>query len=221
MIPAIIITMPRSGSQMLFSALQTHPELTICAWPWDDNDLIRQAAKFYAEAGKGCRVLITHHNWANNWSVNHCGMAIDTMWRRLAEITSGRAILLRRDNYLKRYLSIKITEKLGISVAVPRTKHVKVDFNPEEFMVRMSHSYKCWRRVMSIFPEAKVLTYKDLCDDWHNAIRASQVHLGLQPMLIKKLTCQQETRMIADIVSNYGEMERFFQTEMPWQEWIR
>ena len=221
MIPAIIITMPRSGSQMLCRALSQNPGIVIQSWPWEDDNLMAQAAGFYAEGRERCRAIITHHNWGNEWARRHCQVSIDEMWGRLREMTNGRAILLRRDNYLRRYLSIKVTEKLGISVDAPRGKQVKVDFIPEEFMTRMAHSYKCWRRIMLVFPEAKILTYKDLCDDWHNAVWSSQVHLGLRPKLIKQMTYQQETRMVADIVSNYREMERFFQTEIGWQEWIR
>lgn len=215
---AIIISQPRSGTQMLAAGLGQHPDVGIYSWPTKDENLWQQVNEIH-ENSFSVTVITTHHYWGEEWAQKYCGATLDEFWTRMSEL-HDRAILLRRNNPLKRYVSEEITKTLGIGVTAPRSKDPKVIVDPRDFVRQMISSYEYWDRIQQHFPDALVISYEALDELWGSTICRIQRYLGLTEMKLLPITYRQESRPLCDIIKNYGEVRQFLASRLTWTDWV-
>lgn len=204
---------------MLAFALRNHPDVAYQHWPIGNGDFWEEIEEFHRGQAP-VSIITTHHNWGENWAKNQCGMLLEDVWVRLAEM-HDKAVLVRRENPLKRYLSIKVSETLGIYVTEPRKETIRITINPLEFARWAIWTSDLWARMREHFHDALIFSYEQLTAYWPFIIGAVQRHLGLWEMPLSPVTIKQEVRPLEDIVENYDELTAFFEKELNWADWLK
>lgn len=204
---------------MLSFALRQHPDIVVYPWPQREEELWDEIEQFHSGSHRNCSIVTTHHNWGDNWAGNHCKISLDEMWANL-EGRHNRAVLIRRENPLKRYLSIEITKVLGISVIEPRKEAVCIKVDPIGFAKWMVGEIELWQRMSYHFNNALVFSYEQLTAYWKEIIDTIQKHFRLKTVDLPLVTVRQETRPLKEVVENYDEIKRFFEKEFGWRRWL-
>lgn len=208
----LLVTQARSGTQMLESALKSHPDVVLNSWSGRDGKGIMGLYDFReldgeTEPGRRFRITSTHQ-WGEAYAINTFGMGLEKFWR-LVGYFFPRAIILGRRNQLRRFLSQKVASKVGFDVAVERPRHPKVNLNVPELVTTVMYMVDNQLAVERAFPDALVLAYEDLVMDWPSWAGVIQDFIGLEPMDIRPTTHRWETRPVPDIIANWSpEMEQ-------------
>lgn len=208
----LLVTQARSGTQMLESALQFHPDLVLNSWSGRDGKGVMGLYDFReldeeTEPGRRFRITSTHQ-WGEEFVNNLFGMSREKLWK-LVGYFFPRTIILGRRNQLRRFLSQKVASKVGFDVKEKRPRHPKVNLVVPELVTTVMYMVDNQLAVERAFPDALVLAYEDLVTDWPYWAGITQEFIGLEPIDIRPATHRWETRPVQDIIMNWSlEMER-------------
>lgn len=209
MIKAIIITQPRSGTQMIYNALRQRADIDTYFWPQTDKPMEELDKRYSRQDGNS--ILFVHHHWGPRWSRNYCKMPLKSLWRLMSEI-HDHAIFLQRKDVVARYLSVKIGYQIGFQTDKPRIKSPKVRFDVKDFARWLEDDNRLTKFIGSQFPAAFRCYYRQLVTAWEPMIFCIQKHLGLNPVDLPLLTYKWETRPVSEIVENFAEVKEIIET---------
>lgn len=224
MVPFVIVADVRTGSTLLSTSLDAHPEIrcygelfhgldlpdnqldSICRHDLAAGQLI--AAAFSAEArAVGFRAMLflppaTHPQWAGVWE--HLGG-----WPDL------RVIWLARRDRLSQYASMLVAQQTAVyhpydndPLLRPENRPT-ITVDPEAFRqwVRQRDRLSAVRRRQLAARPGLELDYEALTGDWADSIGQVQQFLGVAPLPLTQGKRKQETRPLAEVIENYHELE--------------
>lgn len=212
----LIITQPRSGTQMLERALSSHPDVAMRTWstsqdnPHPVMDLYGFRDMDWQEKERPFRGTVTH-SWGEQFTRRIFGMGLDRHWR-IVGYFFPRVVLLTRSNQLHRYLSYQISDLFdywGVHDRRPGNPVVDLDF--EQFLAFLHDTNIYWSAVLRAFPNALVLTYEDLDLHWLKTWPRLLDFLGIGQVAVVPSTMKQEFRPAREIIGNWSpELENKF-----------
>ena len=205
-----VLSLPRCGSNMLATALDTHPELHNFGELLHHRRYRRQIMRY------GTREWLIRNDLQENdffvahfTSPDHPKVKVQHVdfWNWMSR-THGRVILLQRENILRRAVSLAMLHKTGAwqrrDGDPPNSEKVHIS---TAFLRRVytetTHAYSCIKR---LFPNGLRVTYEQLCRSQDTTLRRVQEYLGVATMQLSVRTLQQELRPLSDVVSNYSQL---------------
>ncbi len=206
----------RSGTMMLNNMLEQHPAVRLHNLYSRDTEIQENRSANYHYSWKtfqwqelpqgvthlGTTMHRVDHDWIRQWTA----FSPSRYWAMLAD-SHSRTICLRRENLLRRFLSIKVGAKLyTLDVLTPRES--KGDPGPivlplvgfSEFVVE---TYRLHDEIDSQLPGRLDVTYEALARDPQGIITEVQEYLRLPVLNLPVVTFRQETRPLSMAVSNY------------------
>lgn len=225
MTPFAIVADLRTGSTLLSSSLDQHPEVRCLGellHPRDFADnrpagtpnpraldgraLVRRAlapAQGLAAAGFRAMVFLplpSQPAWANAWEA-------------LARTEGLRVIYLTRGDRLAQYASLAIATRLGVwhpagEPPVPAERRPRLRIEPHELAAWTRERERLYelRRAQLGRKPALELRYEQLAEDWPEAIGRVQAFLGVTPLPLAPAKHKQEVRPLAEVIENYEEV---------------
>jgi len=211
----ILITQARSGTQLVERALETHPDIVIRSWNVRDTNGVMALYGFRAldneyEAKARFRGTSTHQ-WGEEFIRNITHMEARKFWK-VVSYFFPRAIILNRENQLRRYLSHKVASIKGFSVAEPRNGHPVIDLDIGELIFSIQYTIANQMATEEAFPDAKIVEYEDLLNNWEQTIGDIQAFIGAEVLPLQPITHRWETRPVSEIINNWDRrLERRLQ----------
>ncbi len=228
--PYIILSRPRSGSNLLFTALKSHPNI-ICfneVFGWDKEILFKYPG--YRWWAHDPEVVKLRDNRVEDFMDNYIyrshppgtgavGFKLfyrqhrkveRSVWDWLAEHPEVRIIHLQRRNALKAFVSHKLALQTKIWVGVVENiEEYQVEVNPEE-LINYINALEHWQQqIPKLYPEHPVqhLWFEDLVRDFENKCRmlCDFLEVPFHPMKIG--TPQQGRYDLRQVVANWEEVE--------------
>ncbi|MDJ0742009.1 MAG: hypothetical protein QNJ32_01470 [Xenococcaceae cyanobacterium MO_167.B27] len=216
----LLLTCPRSGTHMLKSSLEAHPNV-ICLtemfnpdyiegkYPYDDSIPAKQVLdKFIycdydpeVKAVGFClhRIGAKFGNWPRLWDI-------------LRDMKDLYVLSLSRENLLRRYLSVQLQQIKNLDKADLKP----MVFDPE----KLEQDFKRQRKKIAEYNERFSnhnifhITYEQMCNDYETMTSKMQDFLGLPPFPLKPGTGKRNNPPISDFVVNYAELkDKFKDTE--------
>ena len=190
-----ISSYPRCGTHMLVTALDSHPALQC------HGELFNP----HTDAGRhGLRKTsaVLEKFWqtdcgfaAHAYIGRRAGQATETaprgifqdFWSHIPPDT--RVISLRRRNHLRRYVShcqAKIRKVWNSETKLAGSTACVISH--KKLLASAAFAETCWKQCLRQFPDAAVIHYEDLCDNWEAATQSLQQYLGVSPHTLKPTT---------------------------------
>lgn len=205
----IILADARTGSHMLQTAINTHPQIDCFGEilnPKSKESMLRdythiEAIKKVFSSEKQCSGFIIHRPWKHLFDA----------WEYLALNKDIKIIIMHRQDMLMRYASLKIAQKTKnwIDFKGDKTSNIKVEFDPLEFETecrRYNNRLKYYSGVFKYHQSMKI-TYENLVVDFHQYIRFICKFFGIQFIELKPSTFRQETRTPEEIFINHNDLK--------------
>jgi LPS sulfotransferase NodH len=212
----VVASLPRSGTHMLSSLLDGHPEIRTEAEifnPYSERNrrhkgqsaewLLRNRAWY--DGPQRIRGVPIHLSHDDPWSV----------WQYLRGLAGIRYLCMRRRNVLEQFVSHEqamVHGRWQVWQDQHRPKVVQLSIDPrrlEQFARRME---TCWERFDDEFASLQHMTvwYEQLCEHTEavsievQRFLGASVVSGLRPGTIKV------GRPLSEVVSNYDQLRRYF-----------
>ncbi len=228
----VIISIPRTGSNLLVGALDSHPEI-ICHYELFHKKAIYTSGKYGKEWINKYSLKLRNNDpmvfleFVNrhtfNKTVKTIGFKIfqgqnDKLLNILIEDKSWLKIILKRNNYLLNYVS-KL-EALKTGKYVSRKKHentgkditVKVKFrNFNSFVRNGKHFYnRIEQKLQQSGQDYYQVEYVNILSlkNRRNILRF--LNVDPDPEYLKEVTVKQNKRKLEDRISNYGKIKKLF-----------
>jgi LPS sulfotransferase NodH len=211
----LLATRGRSGSHMLQTALQQHPQLQCHGElfnPKQTPDKRRWARgtlpavyvqRLLTEAPEGIRRVgfIGHYQQVRR----------DTRILPALRQAKPHVIILYRKNMLAQYVSHVIarrTRRWTTTAPAPTTQKVIVTPAGAFGYFRENRRWieddkRAWRQ----YPQL-VVTYEDLLQHWDDVMQRIFAFLEVPPQPVAPVTCRQEHRRLSEIITNYADLSR-------------
>jgi LPS sulfotransferase NodH len=224
MIPFVIVADLRTGSTLLHSSLDRHPQVRCYGEVLHTDDLpdngfpgvdrrvltgrevVRRAFAAEVVLAAGFRAMIDHPFPSTpQWS---------DAWDALRETIGLRVIVLNRRDRLAQYASMLVAQRTGAWHPSPGEPILRpenrptVTIDPEAFRrwsEERNRLYVLRREQLRDKPSLD-LDYESLASDWAGTIRAVQEFLSVDPLDLGQEKQVQETRPLSEVVENYGEL---------------
>ena len=227
MTPFVILADLRTGSTLLSSTLDRHPEVT--CWgellhtqdfpdncppgadrhALDGRSLVRRAfssrAGRLASSARGFRAMVgqpepTEPQWSSAWD-------------ELAATPGLRVIELRREDRLAQFASLRVAAQTGIYHHSPGDpvltpdERPRFEVDPEELLAwaQERDALFAQRRAQLGRRPFLVLTYEQLTQHWPHAMARVQHFLGVAAHALQPAKQKQETRPLAQVILNYEQ----------------
>lgn len=214
----VILAQPRTGSHLLKTSLEAHPQIS-CAGEILNH---RQAESRLGPPEDGAlrlmQTLATGNRQAVGCVLHACQpdrqwprwRRWESAWPALASDPSIRVIVLRRMQALAQLASWKIAEQtdhwVDQSPFADQRPTVRFDQDELRWFRRWNDALYQWRLSgLSQHPVLEVL-YEDLIVDWDRVVRGLQLFLGVEPQSLPQATSKQETRPLAEVIENFSEL---------------
>lgn len=207
-----LVTQVRSGTYMLFSALESHPEVAAMSWPGaaKEGNPWGRLKGFLRDRQTECKVVCMHQ-WGRAFIVERFGLDVEQFWDKIGSCFDC-GIFLKRKNQLRRYISHLLMEESGRSECEQERGFdplaVRVDIS--DFMESVKSNQLCLEAIVRGFRRNLKwrieISYELLLGRWSETSEQLQGFLGLSVLPIEPNTVQQETRMLPDIIENYEEV---------------
>lgn len=209
-----ISSYPRCGTHMLVTALDSHPELQC------------HGEIFNPRTQPGSHGLRKTAGVLEKFWQPGCGFAAHAyIGRRPKQITETaprgvfqdfwshippgtRVISLRRRNHLRRYVS-HCQAKLR-KVWNSETKPVgstSCVISHKKLLASVAFAETCWKQCLQQFPDALVVYYEDLCDNWGSVTQELQQYLEVAPHALRPST-QKLGGELRDTIANFDELTK-------------
>lgn len=226
MTPFIIVADLRTGSTLLSTSLNRHPQVRCygeifhpddfpdnqldgyCRQELTAREMIAQALALPGFRAIGFRAMVflpppSHPRWADAWS-------------HLAELDDLRVLYLSRRDRLAQYASMLIAEQTGVyhpydndPLYKPENRP-KIAIDPQQFVewTRQRDDLFAQRRRQLAGKPSLELDYETLTVQWPQAIAQVQDFLGVAWHPLDQGKRKQETRPLAEVISNYHALQR-------------
>lgn len=203
----------RSGTEMLRSALDQHPDI-ICHGPIFTDKNKDELAK-----GDPQRLLLAKNLRPTDGFVMGAGpprgddvvrLAVSEMWGYVASQSMAVVAIQRRD--ILRMVVSDAIQRTGrprtvkLSDKPNKTKQTLL-IRPEQLLRAAAAAQQVADITASQFPWAKVVYYEDMLANWNTKIDEILSYIGATRMYLGAMTRRQEVRKIRKIVQNYEELK--------------
>lgn len=224
MVPFVIVADLRTGSTLLSTSLNHHPQIRCYGElfhpeTFPDNQLdgrdrfsltgrevVREAFSATGVAAAGFRAMIflpmpSQPGWADSWDA-------------LRERNELRVIYLVRRDELAQYASILVAEQTRIWHPSPEDpvlrpeNRPKITIDPQAFQewTRERRALFDQRRDQLRGKPSLDLDYETLVSEWPAVIHTVQEVLGVEPAALQPAKQKQENRPLSEVVTNYDEL---------------
>lgn len=222
MTPFVIVADLRTGSTLLATSLDRHPQIRCYGELFHSEDLpdtrIEGLDRRNASAEK-----ILRHAFDGNGS-RACGfksmtfLPIDPRWRdaweRLCAVPGLRVLWLTRCDRLAQYASLEVARHTGVfhpddddGLYRPENRpSITIDAAAFRAWVKEREALLGRRRSELDGLPALELDYETLTADWPQSTARVQEFLGVEMTPIRQLKNKQERRPLAEVIANYDEL---------------
>ena len=222
--PFVIITSGRTGSRMLGTTLDKHPD---CIYydEWFGANEHEKWGGYFELPNTISQVTALHEVMYTPQVDAAIGFCLQywhgdpAVWEYLRAHEEISVIHLVRANLFAQYVSHVLSQReqnwthpySGMSISL----------RPSECSHYFEHITRERRRVRVEFPRHPilVLTYEYILHDTPFALLTAQRHLGLEPRELPITTLKQNTRPLREVVSNYQELKEYF-CESEWHRFF-
>lgn len=218
----LLSSYPRTGTHMLITALDQHPDLSCLGEVFNPNHPAGAHGMTSTQ-----QVLEACWPGPNYGFAMHCYIArkggasgfqppqkpFRDVWDHLPPI--AKAVCIRRRNLLARHVShVKANEtKIWFgSRKGPNKKAVRVD--PVKALRDIAFVQECWRQQDAFFKVKHVVWYEDLVEKFDEVCRGVQAFLGVTTMSIAPTTTKLG-RPLRDDVENFGYLRQALAGKVP------
>lgn len=211
----IILTRPRTGSNLLVSFLDSHPNIDAKAeiFRWlkgkDYKKMLADAfdkQPYYIKA-KGFKIFYFHPNDDDNCKV----------WDDLVEMKNLHVIHLKRRNLLRALVSEKIAQDSRVwsttkKDQLERVHSKKVAFTVDELSRGFEQTENWETEAEKMFSDHRMISvyYEDLVGNTETWFRKILDFLGVQYIDPETTLLRQNPEGLADLIENYTELRDAF-----------
>lgn len=208
----IILTRSRSGSNLLVSYLDSHPNIYVRGeiFHFIKNRNYSKILKWYFSVmpkklkASGFKIFYYHP----------LDKKCPELWSELINDTSIRIIHLHRKNLIKTIISRQIALQTGAwsSEKKEYNKQSEYYINPENIEKELEQTINWRKEFNELFKEHKILEvfYEDITKNSEVELRKIQQFLSVD---VKKLSThlkKQQTKPLKEVVENYDELKSHF-----------
>lgn len=211
-----VLTSPRSGTHMLRTSLDNHPQV-ICMTEMFNPDYTEGKYDFTPDTPASEileKYIFTPENMTQacvGFLLHRVGARFGNwpdLWSLLEQDQELAVISLRRQNLLRRYLSVQLMKNQDLAGNPPAPMHFDKELLIRDFEKQEAKIAEFDLR-FSDHPLITV-TYEDLCDRYTETMVRIQSFLNLTPANLQPGTKKRANPPLAKIVTNYTELKREF-----------
>jgi LPS sulfotransferase NodH len=215
----VVITKPRTGSNLLINGLQSHPQMKVFGELFRGGveeavkDAVRLSASGYFNTNVfkrypasikavGFKIFYHHPVWDPTGGV----------WRYLHELEDLKVIHLKRKNLLRLLVSSKVARKTDIwkqSAELGKDIDKRVEISAEECLEFFRETLEQQDATDEKFGGKALmqLTYEDLTADFQGQMSSVQDFLGVTPVQLPAKTVKQNPDRLDELIVNYGDLK--------------
>jgi hypothetical protein len=222
----IIVSLPRSGTHMLRTLLNQHPNIRT------ESELFNEDAKpsrkwrknsaqwvleniAWCESAEQIRGCVAHLGQGHTWGI----------WQHLPNLADVRYLCIRRQNWVEQYLSLReaLVHRHWQAYRNEQPPPVRaMTFQPHE-MERYFHQVQAhWDWFEQTFADRPQLTvwYEEMCIHTEAISRQTQQFLGADVMEGLQPDTVKVGRPAKELIENYEELSRYF-SGSPYQRFFK
>lgn len=224
MTPFVIAADLRTGSTLLSTSLQHHPEIRCYGELFHTEDFPDNQLEQYDRHHLDAREVIQKAFAPEGYKAigfrsmvflpfpSRPGWA--DVWERLSEMENLHVIYLTRKDHLAQYASLLVAQETGIFHPPPDDPILKpenrptITITPEELTWWIEEREKLYtrRREQLRGKPSFELEYECLIADWTEVMHEVQEFLGVTPTALEKMKDKQERRPLSAIITNFDEL---------------
>ncbi|HEX2139029.1 MAG TPA: sulfotransferase [Woeseiaceae bacterium] len=223
--PFAIVADLRTGSTLLASSLDEHPQIRCYGELFHSEDLPDNLIGGLDRLGASAEAILERAMQVGG--VEACGFKAMTFlplpaatqwvdaWDRIRELPGLRVIWLTRRDRLAQYASAEVVRHTGLfhpndddRIFRPEQRPV-IRIDPDEFRswVRERDAQLRRRRALLRGLPALDLDYETLTGDWERSTTCVQRFLEVDVVPLEQQKKKQERRPLADVIANYAEFQ--------------
>jgi LPS sulfotransferase NodH len=229
----IVLGLPRTGSNLLLSALDAHSQVGISGELFMEHEPSR---KLYGRTAGGAyyhndtdgAAFLTEHVFHGQYDqeIRAIGFKLffdhaasgsaSSVWSRLVMDHSVRVIRIQRQNLLDSYLSHEIALRTGEWWCSPKQRPAvlpafPLDASSLERFFEQAVERETWAdEAFCSHPSLVVQYERDLLHDYEACVGCVQSFLGLSHQVISPRIRKQATRPPSEQISNYHDLKKTF-----------
>ena len=212
----LLLTSPRSGTHMLKSSLDAHPNI-VCLTEMFNPDYIRKQFD-YDDSMPATQVLEKYiykdyepEVKAVGFCLHRFGAAFGNwpnLWNILKENKDISVVSLSRENLLRRYLSVQLQQIKNLDAADLKP----ISFDPEKLLEDFTMQRKKVDEFNLKFSDHRLInvTYEQLCTNYEETMDKLQEFLEVPAVALKPGTGRRKNPPISDFVVNYNDLKQKF-----------
>lgn len=218
----IVLTKPRTGSNLLVNSLQSHPHLKVFGELFRggtdastkeailasvDDYFNGRIFKRYDKSVKAVGFKIFYHHPV----YDHSGK----VWSYLMNIEGLKIVHLRRENLLRALVSMKIAEKTDVwkvSQDPGEAVDKRVELTAQECLDSFRQTRKWEEDANGKFANNPFLelTYEELTSDYNRQMRRIQGFLEVDIADLKPMSSKQNPEALCDLIINFEDLKKHF-----------
>mgnify|MGYP006300240343 CR=1 FL=1 len=224
--PFIIVADLRTGSTLLSSSLDRHPDIRCMGELFHSQDFPDNRIPGVNHFEKTGTALVHHAFRAGGCKAAGFRAMVflpaketprwADAWRALRDYADLRVIFLQRRDYLAQYVSYRIAVQTGKwhpspddSILVPEERP-RVVVDPEDFRKWKDERIRLYaKRRRQLYGKAILdLDYSQLAFNWRSTIIRVQGFLSADPLCLHPVKKKQERRNISNAIKNIDELKK-------------
>jgi len=221
----VILADLRTGSTLLSSSLNTHPDLRCLGELLHHRDFAdNQLPALNRHQLHGPALVARALTGSDNLAAGFRAMVSlpDTAarpkwagaWQTLAAWPGLRVIVLRREDHLAQFASYCLALRTGCFTPSPEDPLLRPENRPRLYLqpaelaawIRQRRHLYARRLALLGHKPCLHLSYETLIRDWPGQIRRIQGFLGLPPRRLEQVKVQQESRPLHEVVINFDQL---------------
>ncbi|MGF1637692.1 MAG: sulfotransferase [Cyclobacteriaceae bacterium] len=213
----VIVSHPRSGSTLLHTLLNAHPQIHSrgeILQPYINSDIHIDASKLYEHIFRpmSTNIRAVGFKFFFKYFKAPTGKAVV---EELCQDKDVRIILLKRKNLLRAIISLEIARKTrkfsSIKDSELRAKRLKsITLNPALCLATLQQMELEQKQLIKYFNKKKCLelTYEALVSNQNKTVEVILQHLGLKHRNLFSLLKRQNPEPLDQLVINYDELKK-------------
>lgn len=229
MTPFVIVADLRTGSTLLSTSLNAHPQIRCYGelfhpdtfpdnhleehdrFQMSGREVVRQAFAARGVKAAGFRAMVflpmpAQPHWEDSWDA-------------LQERRGLRVIWLTRRDRLAQYASILVAQQTRVWHPSPEDPVLRpenrptITIDPQEFRrwtAERERLFALRRQQLQASPSLE-LDYETLVAEWPDLIRRVETFLGVDPVELQPAKQKQEKRPLSEVIANYDELRAALQ----------
>jgi LPS sulfotransferase NodH len=224
-VPVIVLARSRTGSNLLVSLLNSHPQIRV------------RGEKCSRLAGREVGEVLLEAFSTRSPRVRIAGFKVfyyhpnddssETLWQILLGLSGLKVIHLKRENILKTLVSRKIAsvedvwKNKGESQQERSQELPTVRFSEKELAdgFAQTRAWENWGEELFQHQPTFSLTYEDLVQQRREMMSRVFAFLGVDDLGTETVLEKQNTRSLHEVIENYEELRSAF-TESPWSRFF-